>query len=154
LEPALEYSSDRTRLDVDLIHSVLTRAYWSVGIPRATVERAIAGSTCFGLYRGGQQLGFARLISDQATFAYLADVFVVEAERGKGLGKALVGHVLEVASGWGLRRLLLATADAHALYRSFGFSALGRPESFMEVHRKDAYVGATVVAPAVPDSAG
>ncbi|MDB4985720.1 MAG: hypothetical protein JWN04_898 [Myxococcaceae bacterium] len=139
MEQDLEFSSDKARLDVAMIHGVLTTAYWSQGIPRETIERAIDDSLCFGLYRAGRQIGFARLITDRATFGYLADVFIVESERGRGLGKQLVAHVLEVATRWRLRRTLLATADGHGVYRPFGFLPLGRPENFMEIHRKNAY---------------
>jgi GNAT superfamily N-acetyltransferase len=139
----VEFSSDKRRLDISLIHSFLKNTYWSPGIPREVVERAIAGSICFGMYKEGAQVGFARLITDEATFAYLADVFVLENERGKGYGKALVAHVTEVAKNYNLRRILLATADAHGLYRTSGFTELKRPDMFMEISRNDIYLRAT-----------
>ncbi|WP_437935339.1 GNAT family N-acetyltransferase [Sorangium sp. So ce341] len=135
----LVISSDKSRLDRALIHRVLASAYWSKGIPRDVVERAIEGSLCFGAYKGGAQIGFARVITDQATFAYLADVFIVEAEQRKGYGKALMAHVSEALSRLRLRRTLLATADAHGLYRQFGFAPLEKPERFMEINIQDIY---------------
>ncbi|WP_437965350.1 GNAT family N-acetyltransferase [Sorangium sp. So ce260] len=135
----LVISSDKSLLDVELIHTVLASAYWCTGIPREVVERAIRGSLCFGVYKGGAQIGFARVITDEATFAYLADVFIVEAERRKGYGKALIAHVAEALGRLGLRRTLLATADAHGLYRQFGFTPLEKPDRFMEINVNDIY---------------
>ncbi|KYF69399.1 GNAT family N-acetyltransferase [Sorangium cellulosum] len=132
-------SSDKSRLDRELIHAVLATTYWSKGIPRDVVERAIEGSLCFGVYKAGAQIGFARLITDQATFAYLADVFIVEAEQRKGYGKALIAHVTDALGPLRLRRTLLATADAHGLYRQYGFTPLGKPDTFMEINVKDIY---------------
>ncbi|WP_434042429.1 MULTISPECIES: GNAT family N-acetyltransferase [Sorangium] len=132
-------SSDKALLDVERIHAVLATTYWSKGIPRDVVERAIEGSLCFGVYKAGAQIGFARLITDNATFAYLADVFIVEAEQRKGYGKALIAHVTEALGPLRLRRTLLATADAHGLYRQFGFTPLGKPDTFMEINVKDIY---------------
>ncbi|WP_437950869.1 GNAT family N-acetyltransferase [Sorangium sp. So ce296] len=135
----LVISSDKSLLDRALIHSVLASAYWSMGIPRDVVERAIEGSLCFGAYKGGAQIGFARVITDHATFAYLADVFIVEAEQRKGYGKALMAHVTEALGRLRLRRTLLATADAHGLYRQFGFAPLEKPDRFMEINIPDIY---------------
>ena len=133
-------STDKARLDVAAIHAYLTRSYWSPGIPKAIVERAIAGSLCFGLFdEQGNQIGFARMITDTATFAYLADVYVLEEHRGKGLGKWIVETILAHPSLQGLRRILLATRDAHQLYAQFGFEPLATPESFMSIHRPNAY---------------
>jgi GNAT superfamily N-acetyltransferase len=132
-----EISTDRDRLDLDAIHGFLHEAYWSPGIPRATVERAVAGSLCFGLFApGGAQAGFARAVSDRATFAYLADVFVLPGHRGRGLGAALVRAALEHPDLQGLRRWMLATRDAHALYAKLGFAELERPEIFMAIDRR------------------
>jgi GNAT superfamily N-acetyltransferase len=118
-----EISTDRSRLDLDLIHRFLsTEAYWSPGVAREVVERSIEGSMPFGIYRGGEQVGFARVVTDKATFAWLADVFVVSEHRGRGLSKLLVGTILEHPELRGLRRWMLGTADAHELYRRFGFS--------------------------------
>jgi GNAT superfamily N-acetyltransferase len=118
-------STDRDRLDVDYVHAFLTTSYWSPGVRRDVVERAIAGSLCFGLYApDGAQAGFARVVTDRATFGYLADVFVGEEHRGGGLGVWLVQTVLEHPELTGLRRWILATADAHELYARFGFERL------------------------------
>jgi GNAT superfamily N-acetyltransferase len=133
-------STDKARLDVEAIHAYLTRSYWSPGIPKAVVERAMARSLCFGLFNEqGEQVGFARAITDGATFAYLADVYVLEEHRGKGLGKWMVETILAHPSLQGLRRILLATRDAHELYAPFGFKPLATPESFMSIHRPNAY---------------
>ena len=124
--------TDRRRLDRDLIHEFLTRSYWARGISRSVVDASITNSLCFGLYESDRQIGFARLITDRATFAYLADVFVVESHRGRGLAKVLMTAILEHPEVQGLRRWLLATRDAHELYRRFGFRAPEHPERFME----------------------
>lgn len=129
----LDISTDSGRLDVDLIHSFLsTQAYWAIGRERALTERAIAHSLCFGVYgEDGTQLGFARVVTDRALFAYLADVFIVEAARGQGLGKELVAAILDHEDVRGLRRIVLATDDAHTLYEQFGFAALADAEKWM-----------------------
>lgn len=132
-------STDPTRLDVEAIHSYLARAYWCEGIPRRTLERAIANSLCFGLFQGKDQVGLARFITDSATYAYLCDVYVLEDHRGKGLGKWLMECVLAHPACPGLRRFSLATRDAHGLYRQFGFRELSKPESMMEILRPDIY---------------
>ena len=119
-------------LDVARIHGWLAASYWSPGIARATVERAIAGSHCLGAYRGGEQLGFARMITDHATFAWLADVWIDEAERGAGLGRRMVGWFIEHPDFADIRRTALVTADAHGVYAAQGFHALLRPERYME----------------------
>jgi GNAT superfamily N-acetyltransferase len=131
-------TSDRARFDLDVIHGFLARAYWSPGVPRETVERAIAGSLAFGLFEHDRQVGFARAITDGATFAYLADVFVLEAQRGRGLGVFLMESVMAHPSLQGLRRFTLATRDAHDLYRRFGFTPLAAPDRFMERFAPDA----------------
>jgi GNAT superfamily N-acetyltransferase len=118
----IEIDSDRQRLDLAFVHSFLERAHWSKGIPFATMLRAIEHSLPFGLYKDGKQIGFARVVTDHATFAYLADVFVIEAERGKGYGKRLVEAVLGHPGVQGLRRWLLVTRDAEHLYRPFAFT--------------------------------
>jgi len=134
-----ELSDDPARLDVDAIHRFLSSAYWSPGIPRETVARAVANSLALGLYHGGATVGFARFVTDRATFAYLADVFVVPAHRGQGLATWLVGTALTHPDLNGLRRTMLATRDQHALYARFGFAPLARPERFMEIHDPDVY---------------
>jgi ribosomal protein S18 acetylase RimI-like enzyme len=133
-------SDDPGRVDLDVVHGFLSRSYWAEGIPRKTVERSIAHSIPFGLYRGTAegaepsylQAGFARVVSDHATFAYLADVFVLDAYRGQGLGNWLVECVLDHPELQSLRRWLLATRDAHSLYRRFGWVPLASPDRFME----------------------
>jgi GNAT superfamily N-acetyltransferase len=130
-------SDDPARVDLDVVHGFLTRSYWAEGIPRQTVERSIAHSLPFGLYRSvpsepALQVGFARVVSDHATFAYLADVFVLDAYRGRGLGNWLVECILDHPELQSLRRWLLATRDAHSLYRRFGWVPLASPDRFME----------------------
>ncbi|MFM0286443.1 GNAT family N-acetyltransferase [Paraburkholderia megapolitana] len=135
-----EISTDTRRLDVGMIHHFLAEeSYWSLGIPRATVERAIQNSLCFGAYRGDEQVGFARVVTDRSTFALLADVFVLKDHRGKGLSKRLMQCVVEHEDLQGLRRLLLLTSDAHGLYKQYGFKELGNPARFMEILRADIY---------------
>lgn len=136
---AYEISTDSARLDVDAIHAFLTRSYWSPGIPRATVARAIANSLCFGVFWQRQQVGFARVVTDRTTFAYLCDVYVLEAHRGHGLAKQLMDRVMKHPDLQGLRRMMLATLDAHGLYAQFGFTALGAPDRIMEVLKPDIY---------------
>ena len=127
-------SDDPARLDIAYVHAFLTESYWSPGIPRDVVARAIANSLPFGLYDAtGAQAGFARVITDRATYAYVADVFVAEAHRGKGLGKLLMRAMMTHPDLQGLRRWSLATRDAHELYRQFGFRELAHPERFMEI---------------------
>jgi GNAT superfamily N-acetyltransferase len=139
-EGSYEISCDKSRLDLDGIHSFLTQSYWSPGIPREIVERAIANSLCFGMFHEHKQIGFARMITDQATFAFLADVYVLPEHRGKGLSKRLMEYVLRHPDLQGLRRMLLATRDAHSLYEKFGFRPLAAPGNMMEVHRPDIYL--------------
>jgi len=129
-----EISTDPARLDLDAIHRFLSEeAYWSPGIPRAIVERAIANLLCFGAYVGGAgQVGFARLVTDRATFAYLADVFVLAEHRGRGVSKRLMEAVVRHPDLQGLRRWLLMTHDAHGLYAQFGFTPLANPPRAME----------------------
>jgi GNAT superfamily N-acetyltransferase len=130
----VEVSTDRSRLDRDLVHRFLhDDAYWCRGISRAAVETAIDGSLCFGAYSRGIQVGFARVVTDRATFAYLCDVFVVPSHRGRGIGKLLVEAALDHPDVWGLRRVILATADAHGLYEALGFERLVEPERFMAI---------------------
>ena len=131
----LRVSTDKGELDVPLIHRFLsTGAYWSPGVARETVERAIAGSLCFGGYLDGAgQVAFARVITDAATFAYLADVFVLPAHRGRGHAVQLMDAVVAHPQLQGLRRFMLATLDAHGLYARYGFVAPARPERLMEI---------------------
>lgn len=131
--------SDPARLDMDVIHDFLTHSYWSKGISRELVERAVRNSVCFGVYDGDEQIGFARVVTDQATFAYLADVFILESHRGRGLSKKLVEAITKDERLRGLRRWVLATRDAHGLYAKFGFTPLAKPQRFMELHDPDVY---------------
>ena len=134
-------SLDKNRLQLDVIHAFLTTSYWSPGIPRATVERAIANSLCSGAFAAdsGAQVAFARLITDHATFGYLADVFVLEGHRGRGLAEHLVRLILAEPDLQGLRRFLLATRDAHRLYAKRGFSPVAKPQVWMEIAPRDVY---------------
>ena len=139
--PAYEISTDPARLDVTAIHAYLTRSYWSPGIPLDVVERAIRHSLCFGAYecRGGAQVGFARVVTDHATFGYLCDVYVLEAHRGHGLGKRMMREVMAHPALTGARRVMLATRDAHGLYARNGFVEAGRAGNLMEIVRPDIY---------------
>ena len=129
-----EVSDDRARLDRDAIHRYLaTQSYWAQEIPRATLDRAIDHSLCFGLYRGTGLVGFARVITDHATFAYLCDVFVLPEAQGRGLGTWLIECVVAHPDLQGLRRFCLMTTDAHTLYRRFGFTEIGDPRRYLEV---------------------
>lgn len=133
-------SDDRAQLDVRAIHASLTRSYWASGIPLAIVERSVGNSLCFGLYApDGAQVGFARVITDRATFAYLCDVYVLEEHRGRGLSKFLMRCIGEHPDLLGLRRFMLATADAHGLYAQFGFATPARPERLMEKLDREVY---------------
>lgn len=134
-----DISTDATRFDIDSIHAYLTQSYWSPGIPRETVARAIANSLCFGVFHVGTQVGFARMITDRATYAYLADVYVLDAHRGQGLAKRLMAFIMAHPDLQGLRRMTLATRDAHALYAKYGFTPLKAPDRMMEKHVPDVY---------------
>ncbi|GAA4693026.1 GNAT family N-acetyltransferase [Phytohabitans rumicis] len=130
-------SSDPERVDVDLVHRWLsTDAYWAVGRPREVLSRAIAGSLVFGVYRpdGGVQVAFARVVTDRATFAYLCDVYVDRAERGRGLGTWMAGAIRDDLAERGVRRIMLATADAHGVYAKIGFVAIAEPDRLMELY--------------------
>jgi len=126
-------STDPSRLDLDAIADMLTRAYWASGRPRERTEHAIQNSLVFGLYDGDKQIGLARVVSDFAVFAYLCDVFVHEEYRAHGLGKWLIETVMNHPDLQGLRRWTLATQDAHGLYRQFGWNDLKNPDKWMEI---------------------
>jgi GNAT superfamily N-acetyltransferase len=126
-------STDRARIDVAAAHAFLTRSYWAEGISLELVERCIAGSLCFAVLDGDRQVGFARVVTDRATFAYLCDVYVLEECRGQGLGRWLVEEVGAHPDLQGLRRFVLVTRDAHALYARHGFRPLANPTGFMEI---------------------
>lgn len=132
-------STDKSKLNIDVIHAFLTTSYWAQGIPRSVVERCIQNSLCFGAYFGNEQVGFARVISDYTTFAYLADVFVLERHRGKGVSKLIMNAVIAHPQLQGLRRFVLGTRDAHGLYEKYGFRSLKAPERWMEIHNPDVY---------------
>jgi len=134
-----EISTDPARLDLNTVHEFLTASYWARGIPRQTVERSIENSLSFGIYHGARQVGFARVVTDRATFAYLADVFVIPDYRGRGLSKWMMECILAHPDLQGLRRWMLVTQDAHELYRNYGFIPLNTPERWMEIHRPDVY---------------
>jgi len=131
-------SEDKADLQIEVIHAFLAGSYWSPGIPREVVARAIEHSMCVGAYDpAGQQVGFARLITDRATFAYLADVFVVEAARGQGLSKAMVAHLIDHPELQNLRRWMLVTRDAHGVYARFGFEPPDDEQSSRIMQRLD-----------------
>jgi len=133
-------STDPGRLRPDVIHNFLTNSYWAKGIPREVVVRSIEHALCFGIYDGGgAQIGFARVISDFATIAYVGDVFVLESHRGRGLGKWLMQCITGHPALQNLRRWILTTRDAHELYSQVGFTPVRFPERFMELHRPNVY---------------
>jgi len=140
-------STDKNKLDIDFIHGYLTRSYWAEGITKDIVFKSVNGSLCFGVFKNGppslasadKQVGFARMVTDEATYAYLADVFIIEEHRGKGLSKWLMEVILSHPGLQGLRRMMLATRDAHGLYAQFGFSPLNNPERWMQIHKPDVY---------------
>ena len=144
-----EYSitTERNKMDIDFIHSFLVRSYWAEGITQEIVARFVNGSLCFGVFRNSppsldsadKQVGFARMVTDEATFAYLADVFIIENHRGKGLSKWLMEVILAHPGLQGLRRIMLATRDGHGLYAQSGFTPLNNPERRMQIHNPDVY---------------
>ncbi|MDH4162543.1 MAG: GNAT family N-acetyltransferase [Nitrospirota bacterium] len=140
-DASFEISADKGWLDVAMIHDFLSnRSYWAKGVPRATIERSVENALCFGVYCGGQQVGFARVVTDFATIAYLGDVFILEPHRGKGLGKRLVRAIMDHPELQGLRLWILGTQDAHELYRKFGFHKLKETpllERFMVIRNPD-----------------
>jgi GNAT superfamily N-acetyltransferase len=134
------FSTDKARIDVSFVHQYLSNeSYWAAGIPLALVQQSINNALCVGVYDGDRQIGFSRVITDFATFGYLADVFVEESYRGKGLSKILMDFILSFPELKILRRMLLATRDAHGLYAQFQFKPLTSPDKFMEFHRPDIY---------------
>ena len=138
-------STDKSKLDLSLIHSFLsTQAYWSLNIPFAIVKRSVENSLCFGVYQGDRQVGFARIITDYATIAYLGDVFILEEHRGKGLSKRLIDEIMNHPDLQGLRRWMLLTSDAHGLYRQYGWTPISNPDRYMEIAKPDIYKTSTV----------
>ena len=132
-------STDPARLDLKVIHDFLTQSYWAAGVPIETVKRARENSLPFGLYEDDRQIGFARVVTDYTTFAYLADVFILESFRGAGLGKWLVAVIDSHPELKGMRRWMLATRDAHKLYQTTGFKSLKQPDHWMEKHNPNVY---------------
>lgn len=132
----VEYTSDKSRLDVDTIHGFLKRSSWAAKRTRETVVKSLETSICFGAYVGPRQIGFARVVTDGCTFAYLCDVFVDEEFRGRGISKTLMSHVMKHTELQSYRRFTLATSDAHGLYRKFGFQDV-QPNRFMEIKNDD-----------------
>jgi GNAT superfamily N-acetyltransferase len=135
-----DISTDPSRLQLAAIHAYLTRSYWSPGVPEDVVARAIANSLCFGIYLGEAQVGFARVVTDKASFAYLADVYVLEEHRRQGLSKRLVEAIQAHPDLQELRRFMLATRDAHGLYAQFGFKPVAAPERLMERRHPPAWL--------------
>lgn len=133
------FSTDKLKLDVAFIHSFISQSYWAKDIPVAILETSIQNSLSIGIYQESKQIGFARVITDFSTFAYLADVFVDEAFRGRGISKKLMNFIFSFEEFGKLRRFILATSDAHGLYSQFGFRALKSPDRFMEIHQPDIY---------------
>ncbi len=134
-------STDKSRLDLTLIHNFLTTSYWATGIPLEVVRRSVEHSLSFGLYKEDQQIGYARVITDYATFAYLGDVFILEPFRGQGLSKWLMEVVVTHPELQGFRRWILLTKDAHGLYKKVGFTEVKTPERYMERFFLDVYEG-------------
>jgi len=139
-------SDDPARLNLEVIHRYLAQSYWAKDIPIHLVERMVKNSLCFGVYRRNAQIGFARIISDYATFAYLADVFILPEHRGQGLSKALMATILAHSDLQGLRRWMLVTLDAHGLYEQVGFKPLAHPERHLEKHFPGLYEGGGAVS--------
>jgi GNAT superfamily N-acetyltransferase len=137
MDGQLDISTDKGRLDLDVIYDFLQTSYWAKGRARGVIERAIQNSLCFGVYVDGHQVAFARVVSDRAVFAYLMDVFVLPEFRGRGISKALMRVVLAHPELQNLRVFLLATADAHGLYTQFGFEPLTEPERWMAIYDAD-----------------
>ena len=137
---AFRLTTDAASMDLDAIHAYLTRSYWSEGISKELVSRAMAGSLCFGLFDGGRQVGFARVVTDRATYAYLCDVYVLEEYQGRGLGTWMTRELMTHSDLQGLRRWALVTRDAHGLYEKVGFAAPANPAGLMEIARPGMYL--------------
>jgi GNAT superfamily N-acetyltransferase len=133
-------TTDAAAMDLEAIHAYLTRSYWSEGIPKDVVARAMVGSLSFGLLDGARQIGFARVITDKATYAYLCDVYVLEDYQGRGLGTWMMQELMTHPDLQGLRRFGLVTRDAHGLYEKFGFAPLANPNGHMEIVRPGMYL--------------
>lgn len=138
----IRISSDPADVDLDAVHAFISHSYWAEGIPRETLARAIANSIPFSAWLDGRQVGFARVVTDRATFGYLADVYVLEEFRGRGIAHRVMEAVMAHPELQGIRRFLLVTRDAHALYRAHGFVDLAKPERHMEIARPGMYKAA------------
>jgi len=139
-EKGFIFSDDPNKIDVNAIHHYLsTESYWAQGISRAVVQKSVENSLCFGIYKDKKQVGFARWITDKATFAYMADVYILKAYRGQGLSKKLMSLMLFHPDLQGLRRYMLATRDAHGLYAQYGFKAIESAENLMAIAVKNPY---------------
>jgi GNAT superfamily N-acetyltransferase len=132
-------TTDPAKIDREIVYRFLSQSYWARGIPRAVLERALANSLCFSLFDGEEQVGFARVVTDRASFAYLADVFVLPSHRGRGLSKLLMETIVAHPDLQGLRRWVLVTADAHGLYARYGFTPLAKGDGYMERWDPDVY---------------
>jgi N-acetylglutamate synthase-like GNAT family acetyltransferase len=135
-------STDKTLIQIERVHKFLSeKAYWCLGVPKDVVKKAIDNSICFGVYQRSDsaQVGFARVVTDKASFAWLADVYIEEAYRGQGLSKLLMNNIMMHPDLQNLRRFLLATSDAHGLYRQFGFKVTETPDRYMEIKKNDIY---------------
>ena len=130
-----EIDDDPARLDLDVVHGFVAGSYWAGGVPRDVVARSVANSLNLGLYQDESQVGFTRAVTDRATFAWVCDVFVLPSHRGRGLGHWMIETLRAHPDMAGLRRFMLATADAHQVYADCGFTSLGDPDSYMEIHR-------------------
>jgi GNAT superfamily N-acetyltransferase len=130
-----EIDDDPARLDLDVIHGFLTTSYWAEGVPRDVVARSVPGSLNLGLYHAGSQVGFTRAVTDRATFAWVCDVFVLPGHQGRGLAHWMIETLREHPDLAGLRRFMLATADAHQVYADCGFTPVANPERYMEIKR-------------------
>lgn len=140
MNEAYTISADKSKLNISVIHQYLSQeAYWCLNIPLDIVQRSIENSACFGVYQGDNQVGFARVITDFATFGYLADVFILPEHRGLGLSKQLMTFIMAYLPLQGLRRIMLVTRDAHGLYEQFGFQPIDSPENTMFIKAFTSY---------------
>lgn len=137
---SFRFSSDKNLLNLDDIHSLLVNAYWCKGIPKEVLKKAIDSSLCFGVYKKDKQVGFARVVTDHATFAWVCDVIINENFRGLGLSKELMKHIMSHLNSMGLRRICLATKDAHELYKKFNFKVTENPTFWMEIKDNEIYL--------------
>ncbi|MFS1704174.1 GNAT family N-acetyltransferase [Alteromonas sp. AMM-1] len=139
-QPTFTIVTQLSDMDFDTIHAFVSQTYWAKGIPASTLRTALEHSVCVGILHGKEQVAFARVITDKATFGYLADVFVLPAYRGQGLSKHLIDTIVHLPELQGLRRFMLATKDAHSLYSQFGFKPVTDPTPLMQIHRPDIYL--------------